>query len=48
MIRMEITMVDGDKITMPFFNWPDPSAWLEHNRGKYCGVNATQIMTGRR
>ncbi|MBQ1791134.1 MAG: hypothetical protein II008_13235 [Oscillospiraceae bacterium] len=40
MIRAEITMVDGDVITMPFACWGALALWMSDEAGTYTGVTA--------
>lgn len=40
MIIAEITLVDGDKIEMPFESWPALALWMSDEAGNYTGVNA--------
>ena len=39
MIRAEITMVDGDVITMPFACWGALALWMSDEAGNYTGVD---------
>jgi len=39
MIRAEITMVDGDVITMPFACWGALDLWMSDEAGTYTGVD---------
>ena len=40
MIIAEISMVDGDIITIPFESWDALSLWMSDEAGTYTGVNA--------
>ena len=39
MIRAEITMVDGDRIVMPFESMDALSLWMNDEAGTYTGVD---------
>ena len=43
MIIAIITMVDGDKITMPFESWATLSLWMDDHVGMYTGVEVKPV-----
>ena len=46
MIRATIKTVDGDEYPAMFSSWPELSAWMESNRGKYTGIDAKEVKQG--
>lgn len=46
MVKMKITMVDGDQIEILVPTMDDATNWAEHHRGKYISVTAKEINNG--